>query len=409
MKTHRLCSRAGLAVVLISAFLLSAVPLAVAAPGDLDPSFGGDGIVTTDFDSTFDKDDSADAVVTDSAGRIVVVGETNNTETRPDFALTRYLVDGTLDTSFGIGGKVITDFGSQEAYRKDLTLDSGGRIIVVGTTTNYFTGTNADFAVGRYLPNGSLDPSFGVGGKVTMDIGGLSRQDHANAVAVDSMGRILVAGCHDCQNGYPQKYVLARYLDNGTLDPGFGTGGLVIADFGYAIVPGAAVAVMLDAAERIVVGGRILARFLPDGTPDSTFGTNGWTTVNFPAGKRGQIYAATLDATDRILVAGEIDNELAGTRVDFALARYSKDGTLDPTFGSDGWVATDFLGGYGHDDYASALLVDPKGRVVVVGHTYPGSGSDFAVARYLDNGTVGPWIWLRWQSHYQCRRWERNL
>jgi uncharacterized delta-60 repeat protein len=348
-------------------------------------------MVTTDFESTFDPEDRARAVVVDSSGRIVVVGETSAImETRPDFALTRYLEDGTLDTAFGIGGKVITDFGSQEPFPKDLTLDAVGRIIVVGTTTNNYMGTNADFVVGRYLPDGSLDPSFGVGGKVTMDIGELSRQDWATAVTVDSMSRILVAGRHDCQTGYPNKYVLARYLDNGTLDPSFGTGGLVIADFGYAIVPGYVTAVMLDATGRIVVGGPILARFLPDGTPDLTFGTSGWSAVDLPAGRSGQITAATLDATDRILVAGEINNEIYGSRLDFALARYSRDGTLDPTFGVDGWAATDFLGGYGHDDYASAVVVDPRGRIVVSGYSYPASGSDFAVARYLDNGTLDP-------------------
>ena len=141
MKAHRLCSRTGLAVVLMLALLLSAVPLAVAAPGDLDPSFGGgDGIATTDFDSAWDFGND---MVLDSSGRIVVAGIAQQYSGNQDFGVVRFLPDGSLDTSFGNDGKVITAFGDSvdEAYA--VALDGAGRIVVSGWT--YLLG----FAVAR--------------------------------------------------------------------------------------------------------------------------------------------------------------------------------------------------------------------------------------------------------------------
>ena len=124
-------SRVHFAVALALVLLLGAAPLAVADPGDLDPSFGADGMVTTDFNGNYDVGYD---VAVDAVGRIVVVGTTALPGYRPDFAVVRYLPDGSLDTAFGGGdGKVETDFAGWDDFANAVVIDSAGRIVVVGT------------------------------------------------------------------------------------------------------------------------------------------------------------------------------------------------------------------------------------------------------------------------------------
>ena len=163
----RVCAR--LMNILALALLLSATPLAVAAPGDLDPSFGGDGKVNLDFNSSVGLvlDDRATDIVLDNAGRIVVVGWANN-GSHGDFALARLNLDGSLDSSFGGDGKVTTDFAGCGDYAAAVTLDGAGHIIVAGTAIVNCIGTEEyDFGVARYNPDGTLDDSFGGDGRVT--------------------------------------------------------------------------------------------------------------------------------------------------------------------------------------------------------------------------------------------------
>ncbi len=161
-------------------------------------SFGVGGKVTTDFGG----DDNAHSAMIDSQGRIVVVGDTDSNS---DFALARYNADGSLNSAFGGDGRVTTDFSGGA---DDVTIDSQGRILASGYTHNGDFDRSA-FALARYNPNGSLDPSFGTAGKVTTDFAA-DTTDEASSVAIDSQGRIVAAGgkcsATDCD------FALARYL-----------------------------------------------------------------------------------------------------------------------------------------------------------------------------------------------------
>ena len=376
MKTHRLCSRTGLAVVLMLAFLLGAVPLAVAAPGDLDPSFGGgDGIATTDFDDGWDY--SKDMVL-DSSGRIVVVGIAQQHGGNQDFGVVRYLPDGSLDTSFGSNGKVTTAFGDSvdEAYA--VALDGVGRVVVSGWT--YLSG----FAVARYNPDGSLDTTFSDDGKVTTMYTGY---DYGYAVAIDDQDRIIVAG-----GGASSDVMLVRYNTDGSLDPSFGANGVVVTDFGswdYAY------AVVLDSAGRILVAGTnggyfLLARHNSDGSLDTAFDGDGKVTTDLGSDD-AEARAIALDNDGRIVVAGFM--RTSPTAYDFALARYNPDGSLDTSLGGDGIVITDVDG----RDEGRDLVLDSSGRIIVSGYVDPGDPGDpgpghgphdFAVVRYQPNGCL---------------------
>ncbi len=330
--------------------------------GELDASFGRGGRVRTNFAGV----DRARALVLDSNNRIIVAGGVNNDA---DFGLARYHADGRLDTSFGPdrSGKVITHFsGIDRAYA--LALDSHGKIIVAGAVNN-----NADFGLARYHADGRLDTSFGPdrSGKVTTHFSGA---DRAYALVVDSHGRIIVAGGvnNDADFG------LARYHADGRLDTSFGPdrSGKVTTHFSGV---DRAYALALDSHGRIIVAGGVnndadfgLARYHANGTLDTSFGPNrsGKVTTNFSGVDRAR--GLTIQPDGKIIVVGGVNNN-----ADFGLARYHANGTLDTSFGQRGKVVTNFSG----TDWAAAVALQADGKIVVVGN----GGEDFGVARYLND------------------------
>ncbi|HMA38255.1 MAG TPA: S-layer homology domain-containing protein, partial [Chloroflexia bacterium] len=313
--------------------------------------------------------------------RIVAAGDSISPTNGTLIALARYQSDGSLDPSFGTGGRVMTRLPGGAAHVNALALQLDGRIIVAGEQQ----GSTTDFAVARYLPGGSLDPGFGSGGLVFTDFQGGA--DTVNALVVQSDGRLLVAGTTFTSTGTSRLNVaLARYLPNGSLDPSFGTGGQVVTSFGGAADSAQALAVQSDG--RIVVAGAhgpygsqqfLVARYLANGTLDASFGTGGQVVTSF-GGTTAQANALTLQLDGKI-VAGGVSTR--GGLGDFALARYLANGSLDPAFGSGGLVLTDFAGG---NDLLQSVASQPDGNIVAAGS----SDSDFALARYQANVAGAP-------------------
>src|SRR5215471_8871134 len=157
-----------------------------AASGDLDSTFGTGGKVSLPLPGS---NDSVRGTAIQSDGKIVVAGSDSN-----DFTLARYNTNGTLDSSFGSAGEVVTDFsgGADQAFA--VAIDSSGKIVVAGSAANPSTvnPTGTDFALARYNTNGSLDMTFGSGGKVVTDFNG--GPDQASALIIDSNGKIVVGG-----------------------------------------------------------------------------------------------------------------------------------------------------------------------------------------------------------------------
>jgi uncharacterized delta-60 repeat protein len=202
--------------------------------GTLDPSFGIGGTAAADTGA------SAVAVLPD--GKILVGGFDG---------LARYLPDGTLDTSFGAGGRVAT-----YVYSGALALQPDGKIV---TASGAWGG--ADFKVSRFLPDGSPDLGFGSDGTVTTDVG--SNADHVWDVAVQRDGKIVAAGSSAPADPVnpgvrTSDFALARYLPGGTLDVGFGSGGIVTTDINGRLEYGASVAVQAD-GDIVVAGSTYLA------------------------------------------------------------------------------------------------------------------------------------------------------
>ncbi|MBI5563063.1 MAG: hypothetical protein HY894_09485 [Deltaproteobacteria bacterium] len=206
--------------VLAAVFLLTAQSHAgIVTVGELDPSFGTLGKVRTTFGG---NNDYAYAVAIQPDGKIVVAG--NSCVFAPcDFAVVRYNANGSLDASFGVGGKVTTDVGAgDDDYAYAVGIQSDGKILAAGFIT---TASGWDSAIVRYNSDGSLDTSFGAGGKATLYIGG---DTWVSALAVQSDGKIIAVG--GGSNGANYDITVVRYISNGTLDASFGTGGIVQAD-----------------------------------------------------------------------------------------------------------------------------------------------------------------------------------
>jgi len=351
--------------------------------GAIDTGFGSGGKVTTDFPGGTDV---ARAITIQSSGKIVVVGGDTN-----DFALARFNTDGSLDTNFGTGGRVMTDFSNGNDQALAVAVDSTGKLVVAGSATNAATG--ADFALARYDSDGHLDTTFGTGGKVTTAISPGTGTDQALAVAIDSSGKIVAAGVgSDGVTG--NDFTLVRYKSDGSLDTTFGTGGIVTTAFSASNNDARAFGVAIQSDGKIVAAGAAtnsgtgsdfaLARYNgTDGSLDSSYGTGGKVTTDF-AGGTDQALAVAIQASGKVIAVGRAFNGATGN--DFALARYNTFGVLDPTFGNGGKVTTDFTGG---DDRAFAVALQTHGKFVVAGvAANAATGNDFAVARYFYDGTI---------------------
>jgi uncharacterized delta-60 repeat protein len=280
--------------------------------GTPDMTFGSDGLVTTAFR---DFNDIATAIALQPDDKIVVAGSSTSDPATgaTDFALARYNPNGTLDTTFGGDGRVITAFEGHAAAL-DIALQPDGKIVAVGQANNPSTG-NRDFALARYHPDGTLDTTFGGDGRVTTAFEG---DAPANAVALQPDGKIVLAG----SVGFSPDFALARYHPDGTLDTTF-----VTTDGGS----GAALDVVLQPDGKFVVAGFIgsdfaLARFHPNGTVDTTFGGDGRVTTDFGRSS-GLASALVLQPDGKLVAAGSVD----GAGLDFALARY--DSGLVPMVG----------------------------------------------------------------------------
>src|SRR5205814_6546048 len=244
-----------------------------------------------------------------------------------DFALARYNSDGSLDTTFGNGGMVTTDFFRNEDDAFSILIQPDGKIVAVGSANN--PATFYDFAAARYLSNGAIDTTFGVSGKVSTDFGD-QNFDRARSAALQSDGKIVAAGFAISQNGVVQNFAVARYTSNGILDTTFSGDGKTQIDFGNCCQ--SAMKVLLQSDGKIITVG----------------GSNGESSED-----------------------------------DFLLARLSPTGALDPAFGAGGRVRTSFGDLNGG---ANGAAFQPDGRIVAVGSQATGleQFADFALARYLD-------------------------
>jgi uncharacterized delta-60 repeat protein len=351
--------------------------------GGLDPTFGAGGKVITRMSQESGNDD-IQTVALQSDGRIIAVGPAWRGDTNKDFGVVRYNLDGTLDDTFGIGGKVLTNISNinNEDIAFAVAIQIDGRVVVGGFAFNGSEGP--DFALARYNTDGSLDTTFGAGGKVVTPLGG---DDKVLGLVIQPDGKIVAAG-HASTD-----FALVRYNTDGSLDRSFGKGGKVITDVSAANLNDNALDLALQEDGRIIACGFIfdrttggdaaLVRYNTDGSLDTSFGIGGRFIMNLsPVNGHDHAYQVAIQPDNKIVAVGNVNNGSTGR--DFTVFRLNADGSLDPSFGKGGIVTTDVDG----QDTAHAIALQPDGLITAAG--YCADFGDFALARYNADGGLDP-------------------
>ena len=385
-----LCRGIVTAAIVLTSFISSQG--AQAAGGDLDPTFGTGGMVMTDLSRSTDI---ANAVAVQSDGKLVVVGQTykNNDYSTEDFAVARYNTDGTLDNTFGVRGKVRTDFPGLAAVPSSVAIQPDGKIVVAGGAFPLFTFLG-DFKVVRYNPNGSLDRSFGSGGIVTTTF---PEGSYAFDVALQPDGKIIAAGTVfvDFNPGdiSDTDFALARYNSDGSLDTTFGNGGTVMTDyfgfeddvFSVLIQPDGKIVAVGSANNPATFYDFAAARYLSNGAIDTTFGVSGKVSTDFGDQNFDRARSAALQSYGKIVAAGFAISQ-NGVVQNFAVARYTSNGILDTTFSGDGKTQIDFGNCC---QSAMKVLLQSDGKIITVGGSNgESSEDDFLLARLSPRGSL---------------------
>jgi uncharacterized delta-60 repeat protein len=352
---------------------------ALAAGEILDPNFGTNGIVTTNFGGI---NDYTNHVLLQTDGKIIVSGYY---QTSIPF-IARYNSNGTIDTSFGTNGSISGTFtGSQ------VRIQSDGKLVVAGSK-------NGNISVARYNNNGtSLDNTFGTQGvDIISDDSGFSRYSVSD-LAIESNGRIVVVGTESNQGNFTNS-VIARFNIDGTLYETDFCGGFLILDKtnfpNNRYNSGQAVAVQSNG--KIVVSGGMmdddangqisLVRLNQDSSPDtSTFGTNGKGTVTAAVPNFHDNKSSLVIQTDgKIVVAGTTYDDYNNINENLVVARFNNNGSLDAAFGGTGVVTTDL----GNNENGSDLVIQPDGKIILVGKIYGANFSDILLVRYNSDGSL---------------------
>ncbi len=345
-------------------------PKTIFPAGVLDLTFGaGLGYVVQPLFSGTTLNEINDLIV-DSKDRIIAVGEVN-IGANSQFALARYYADGTLDRGFGTNGLVHTNISvGNNSYIQSVVIDAHNRILVGGTADD-------DFAVSRYLEDGSLDPDFDHG--IVFTVVGTNI---CTSIALDSEQRIILGGY--TSNG--NNFLVARLLPDGGLD----TANFAPANGYLSINMGGtdyAYAVTVDSLDRIILAGSstndiAVARVTPAGILDTTFaGTGKYTHAPFAFGFSDAVYSVVIDGQGNILLGGSSNNL-------FLLVRLTSAGVLDTTFNaSNGYKIYTFVGLRNLYE-CHKIIIDPLGRIVMMGTQTHGGIAVFTIARALSNGTL---------------------
>lgn len=361
--------------------------------GSIDNTFYGNGQAIADFvfkmppdrggsDSIVMPTGTATTVAIQPDGKILAGGYVQ-TESGINFAIARFNINGSLDNTFDNDGKQSTSFGSGSGFSYSMALQSDGKIILAGYTSSLTA--NYNFALMRFKVNGSLDSSFNGNGKQTANLGGVYITI-GNSVAIQKNGKIVVGGY--TLNGAKNDFAVTRFNSNGSADNSFGNSAIVITDINNSENYAGSVAIQAD--DKILLAGYsdsatiqrfALTRYNVNGTLDNSFGNDGKLEGNYKQ-SHTEFNASVLQPDGKLLVAGSAWN---GIDNDFAIARYNSNGSPDKTFGNNGQQITDL----GATDEAVSIALQPDGKIVVAGRSGDNYGLyQFAAARYTADGIL---------------------
>jgi uncharacterized delta-60 repeat protein len=334
--------------------------------GNLDPAFGNNGIVKTDFPSgTISNGNLCQQLLLLPDGRFYLVFEINE-----QTVIVRRLPNGSIDPGFGVNG-----YSLPVRMRNPRAVLQPDQKIVLGGYT--MINNSMDFTLARFDINGFADNSFSGDGKTTLDFS--ASQDYMDAIALQGDGKIVAAGY---SVGAHNNFALARFNPDGSVDNSFSGDGKLITDF---IVGSRAYALEIQPDGKILAAGYAgsnigIARYLPDGTPDNSFAGPAKQAITF--GSFSLAKALAIQPDQKILIAGyTVDNF---GHQDFGLLRLNTNGSLDLSFSGDGKQSTEFLG---DDDMAEDVVLQPDAKIILAGSAENAGIPHFALSRYNPDGS----------------------
>ncbi|MBS1744964.1 MAG: T9SS type A sorting domain-containing protein [Bacteroidetes bacterium] len=386
---------------------------------------GGVSFVNSNSDDFFAIKYSSNGVLDSSFGKkglavIKGLGEAQTAKIQPDdkiiiagyvadlfgtyYAITlgRLNANGSIDSTFGTNGTIITDAGKN---CHEIAIQQDGKILVTGET-------GIAFLTLRYLPDGNLDNSFGNNGSVTTIFdGGTPKTANANTIQPD--GKIIVAG------GDNHKIMLARYNGDGSLDETFGNNGEVISDITNINPLNKVYDMVLQPDGKLLLTGTtvdafgmtnstIILRYMPDGSFDTSFGNKGIVVRSLQYSS--DAFGIALQKDSKIIIGGDYISD--GINPHFLAERYNADGSIDASFGNGGYQVT----AMDQSDEATGLIIQNDGKIVLAGFalsTQAGpSGYEVALTRYNNDTENKKQIIItkirRWLQHHNGIEWDYN-
>jgi uncharacterized delta-60 repeat protein len=343
--------------------------IALAAPGDLDTSFSGDGKTTIDFGGNEFSGAGATVAVTPDGGS-VVAGETDSPGGTGAIAVAKLLPDGSLDPGFASGGLKVISHGFKVSSARAVAVQPDGKILVGGFAQLSSGDPKRIFEIDRLNADGSPDASFGPGHGVSVLDFGPPKNQEINALAIQDDGKIVAAGGINDGTVGSNRYAIARWNADGSLDSSFGPGGRTTANFDS---DSEAFGVTLEADGKIIVAGANTSGAGPVGMHAVRFNADGSVDTSF--GRLGEATPSTSGGAFNVAIQPGLGIVLAG--FGGVVARLDQNGATDHTFGNDGLASLGVGGGV-----ATGLVVQRNGKIVVGGDT---SGDGELVAGRLNS------------------------
>lgn len=333
---------------------------------------------------------SCGAMALQADGRIILAGNVSYVseitfEYVEDIVLVRLNTNGFIDSTFGNEGIVITDFGGDMENAHCLLVQVDGKIIVAGTSQEE-SPLGSGFIITRYESNGAKDVSFGEEGFVKTFI---QKNSIPYSGAIQPDGKIILAGV--TSNSFlTGDFAMVRYLENGTMDNSFGSGGIVQTDLQSNNFNNIPLTIVLDPDGKITLGGYAdltsiphmshmgIVRYTTDGNLDESFGNNG--IFELALGTKSHVTSMARQPNGKYLLSGS-SNIIDSTET-WLLARLDHQGKLDSTFGNQGFITTDLEG---EIEFGTKVLIQNDSRILVAGFNNGGPNTyrDFVVARYF--------------------------
>jgi uncharacterized delta-60 repeat protein len=357
--------------------------------GSPDRSFGNNGIVVTPIGN---GNDYSDGVAIQTDGKIVVCGYFDDGATLLSIVLLRYNEDGTLDPAFDGDGIVKFNVSERDDLARDVKIQPDGKIVITGFA---FNGSDNDILFARFNADGSPDLSFNQTGFRLLPVG--SSNDATFQLVLQPDNKILAAG-YIITFDLSKNIVIVRLQPDGSLDNSFGNAGISLSAWADPIYPNfdAAYSIALQ-GDKILLGGYArglffdvdnyiaVARYTESGLLDSSFGSNGvFKTIFGPVDNElsENVTALAVQADGKIVASA--NSSIIGYNADFLMFRLDVNGTLDNSFGGNGFVSTTLSLG---DDLAGSVAIQSDGKIVLAGYSFDSTRDyDFAAVRYLSDG-----------------------